>query len=472
MSDQRYDLIVIGAGPGGYAAAIRAAQLGFSFSVACIDKRATWGGTCLNVGCIPSKALLESTERLVEARDHLGDHGIGVEGLSVDLPAMLARKDKVVGDLTKGIAFLFRKNGVDGITGRARIVGPGRIQVDPVDGTGEARVLECDRILIATGSEPATLGGLDIDETSIVSSTGALSLQAVPGRLVVVGGGYIGLELGSVWQRLGAKVTVVEYLDRILPAMDGEVSAQMTRLLERQGMAFRTATGVIGAERRRDSLRVVLEPVEGGGETVDCDAVLVAVGRRPFTEGLGLEAVGVERDSRGFIAVDRRFETDVKGIFAVGDAIPGPMLAHKAEEEGIAAVETMAGQAGHINYDAIPGVVYTAPEAASVGRTEEELNEEGRPVKVGRFPFSANARARGKGAGDGFVKLLADAETDAVLGAHIVGPEAGTMIAELALAIEFGASSEDIARTCHAHPTLNEAVKEAALAVEGRQIHL
>ena len=437
MSDQRYDLIVVGAGPGGYAAAIRAAQLGFS--VACIDKRATWGGTCLNVGCIPSKALLESTERLVEARDHLGDHGIGVEG----------------------------------ITGRARVVGPGRIQVDPVDGAGETRVLECDRILIATGSEPAALEGLPIDETSILSSTGALSLQTVPGHLVVVGGGYIGLELGSVWQRLGAKVTVVEYLDRILPAMDGEVSAQMTRLLERQGVTFRAATSVIGAERRGDSLRVAIEPVEGGGrETVDCDAVLVAVGRRPFTEGLGLEAVGVERDSRGFIAVDRRFETDVKGIFAVGDAIPGPMLAHKAEEEGIAAVESMAGQAGHINYDAIPGVVYTAPEAASVGRTEEELNDRGRPVKVGRFPFSANARARGKGAGDGFVKILADAETDAVLGAHIVGPEAGTMIAELALAIEFGASSEDIARTCHAHPTLNEAVKEAALAVEGRQIHL
>ena len=471
MSGQRYDLIVIGAGPGGYAAAIRAAQLGFS--VACIDKRATWGGTCLNVGCIPSKALLESTERLVEARDHLGDHGVSFEGLSFDLPAMLARKDKVVGDLTRGIAFLFRKNGVDGITGRARIVRPGQIQVDPVDGTGEPKVLECDRILIATGSEPAKLDGLAVDETGILSSTGALDLRAVPGHLVVVGGGYIGLELGSVWQRLGAKVTVVEYLDRILPAMDGEVAGQMARLLERQGMAFRTATGVVGAERREDSLRVALEPVGGGGgETLDCDAVLVAVGRRPFIDGLGLEEAGVERDNRGFVSVDRRFETGVKGIFAVGDAIPGPMLAHKAEEEGIAAVETMAGQAGHINYDAIPGVVYTAPEAASVGKTEEELNEQERPVKIGRFPFSANARARGKGVGDGFVKIIADAETDAVLGAHIVGPEAGTMIAELALAIEFGASSEDIARTCHAHPTLNEAVKEAALAVEGRQIHL
>ena len=471
MSGQRYDLIVIGAGPGGYAAAIRAAQLGFS--VACIDRRATWGGTCLNVGCIPSKALLESTERLVEARDHLGDHGIGVEGLSVDLPAMLARKDRVVGDLTKGIAFLFRKNGVDGITGRARIVRPGRIEVDPVDGTGGSRVLECERILIATGSEPAELDGLPIDEAGILSSTGALDLQAVPGHLVVVGGGYIGLELGSVWQRLGAKVTVVEYLDRILPAMDGEVAGQMARLLERQGMAFRTATKVVGAERHENSLRVALEPVGGGGgETLDCDAVMVAVGRRPFTGGLGLEEVGVERDNRGFVSVDRRFETGVKGIFAVGDAIPGPMLAHKAEEEGIVAVEAMAGQAAHINYDAIPGVVYTAPEAASVGKTEDELNEQGRPVKIGRFPFSANARARGKGAGDGFVKIIADAHTDAVLGAHIVGPEAGTMIAELALAIEFGASSEDIARTCHAHPTLNEAVKEAALAVEGRQIHL
>ncbi len=471
MSGQRYDLIVIGAGPGGYTAAIRAAQLGFS--VACVDKRATWGGTCLNVGCIPSKALLESTERFVEARDHFGDHGIGIEGLSFDLPRMLARKDDVVEDLTRGIAFLFRKNGIDGITGRARIVRPGRIEVDPVEGTGEPRVLECDRILVATGSGPAELRGLDIDETRILSSTGALSLQAVPRHLVVVGGGYIGLELGSVWQRLGAKVTVVEYLDRILPAMDGEVSGQMARVLERQGMTFRTATKVTGAEERDGLMRVELEPVSAGaGETVDCDAVLVAVGRRPFTDGLGLDAVGVERDNRGFVSVDRRFETGVEGIFAVGDAIPGAMLAHKAEEEGIAAVEMMAGQAGHIDYDAIPGVVYTAPEAASVGKTEEALNREGRSVKVGRFPFSANARARGKGVGDGFVKIVADARTDAVLGAHIVGPEAGTMIAELALAIEFGASSEDIARTCHAHPTLNEAIKEAALAVENRQIHL
>ena len=471
MADKRYDLIVIGAGPGGYAAAIRAAQLGFS--VACIDKRASWGGTCLNVGCIPSKALLESSERFVVARDHLADHGIGFDGLSLDLPRMLARKDMVVEDLTKGIAFLFRKNRIDGVTGRARIAGPGRVSVDPAAGGGASRTLECGRILIATGSETAALEGFDIDEARILSSTGALSLPAVPEHLVVVGGGYIGLELGSVWGRLGARVTVLEYLDGILPTMDGEVARQMARALARQGLTLRTGTRVAGAERRGDAVRIAVEPAGGGAaETIDCDVVLVAVGRRPFTGGLGLEEAGVRRGDRGFVAVDRRFETSVKGIFAIGDAIPGPMLAHKAEEEGIAAVEMMAGQAGHINYDAIPGVVYTAPEAASVGKTEEMLREEGRRVKVGRFPFSANARARSKAAGDGFVKIVADAVTDAVLGAHIVGPEAGTMIAELALAIEFGASSEDIARTCHAHPTLNEAIKEAALAVEGRQIHL
>ena len=471
MAGKRYDLIVIGAGPGGYTAAIRAAQLGFS--VACIDKRTSWGGTCLNVGCIPSKALLESSERFVEARDHLAEHGIAVDGLSLDLPGMLARKDRVVEDLTKGISFLFRKNGIDGITGCARISGPGRVRVDPARDGGAARTLECSRILIATGSETAALQGLDIDETRIVSSTGALSLSTVPDHLVVVGGGYIGLEMGSVWSRLGARVTVVEYLDGILPTMDGEIAGQMARALARQGMTFRTGTRVAGVERLGDSLRVEVRPARGGAtETIDCDVVLVAVGRRPFTDGLGLEEIGAQRDERGFIVVDRRFETSAKGIFAIGDAIPGPMLAHKAEEEGVAAVELMAGQAGHINYDAIPGVVYTAPEAASVGKTEEELREAGRRVKVGRFPFSANARARSKASGDGFVKIIADAQTDAVLGAHIVGPEAGTMIAELALAIEFGASSEDIARTCHAHPTLNEAIKEAALAVADRQIHI
>ena len=471
MADKRYDLIVIGAGPGGYTAAIRAAQLGFS--VACIDKRASWGGTCLNVGCIPSKALLESSERFVEARDRLADHGIAIDGLSLDLPRMLARKDKVVEDLTRGIAFLFEKNRIDAVTGRAHIAGPRRVGVEPAAGGGTARTLECNRILIATGSETAPLEGFDIDEASILSSTGALSLPAVPDRLAVVGGGYIGLELGSVWSRLGARVTVLEYLDGILPTMDREVARQMARALARQGMTLRTGTRVAGAERRGDAMRIAVEPAGGGAaQSIDCDVVLVAVGRRPFTEGLGLEEAGVRRDERGFIAVDRRFETSVKGIFAVGDAIPGPMLAHKAEEEGIAAVEMMAGQAGHMNYDAIPGVVYTAPEAASVGKTEETLREEGRRVKVGRFPFTANARARSKAVSDGFVKIIADAATDAVLGAHIVGPEAGTMIAELALAMEFGASSEDIARTCHAHPTLNEAIKEAALAVEGRQIHL
>ncbi len=471
MADQRYDLIVIGAGPGGYSAAIRAAQLGFS--VACIDRRASLGGTCLNVGCIPSKALLESSERFVEARDRLAEHGVAVDGVSLDLPAMLARKDKVVGDLTKGIAFLFRKNGIEAIAGRARIAGPGRVAVRPAEGGEPERTLDGERILIATGSETAALEGLDIDEERILSSTGALSLAAVPDRMAVVGGGYIGLELGSVWSRLGARVTVVEYMDAILPAMDGEVARQMARALARQGMTLKTGTRVAGAERRETSVRIAVEAAGGGAaETIDCDAVLVAVGRRPFTEGLGLEEVGVRRDARGFIAVDRRFETGVKGIFAIGDAIPGPMLAHKAEEEGIATVEQMAGQAGHVNYGAIPGVVYTAPEAASVGMTEEMLREEGRRAKIGRFPFAANARARSKAEVEGFVKIIADAGTDALLGAHIVGPEAGTMIAELALAIEFGASSEDIARTCHAHPTLNEAIREAALAVEGREIHI
>ncbi len=471
MPDKRYDLIVIGAGPGGYSAAIRAAQLGFS--VACIDKRASLGGTCLNVGCIPSKALLESSERYVEARDRLAEHGVAVDGVSLDLPAMLARKDKVVEDLTKGVAFLFRKNGIEPILGRARIAGPGRVAVRPGDGGAPARTLEGDRILIATGSETAALDGLEIDEERILSSTGALSLSAVPDRMVVVGGGYIGLEMGSVWSRLGARVTVVEYMETILPTMDGEVARQMTRALARQGMTLRTGTQVAGAKRHGGGLRIAVAPAGGGdAETIDCDVVLVAVGRRPCTQGLGLEEAGVRRDARGFIAVDARFETDAKGIFAIGDAIPGPMLAHKAEEEGIAAVELMAGQAGHVNYDAIPGVVYTEPEAASVGATEEALHEQGRRVRVGRFPFTANARARSKATVDGFVKILADAETDALLGAHIVGHEAGTMIAELALAIEFGASAEDIARTCHAHPTLNEAIKEAALAVEGREIHI
>ena len=473
MSENRYDLIVIGAGPGGYVAAIRAAQLGFS--VACIDKRATLGGTCLNVGCIPSKALLESSERYEQARAHLAEHGIVTGEITLDLAAMLARKDKVVGDLTKGIAFLFKKNGVEGVTGTARITGQGQVSVDPADG-GEARSLTAERILIATGSDVAPLPGLEIDEERIVSSTGALSLSAVPEHLVVVGGGYIGLEMGSVWRRLGAKVTVVEFLEQILPTMDGEVAKQMARVLEKQGMGFRTGTKVTGAERHNGSVHLAVEPAAGGtaetAETIEADAVLVAIGRRPFTNDLGLEALGVARDNRGFITVDERFETNVAGIFAIGDVIPGPMLAHKAEDEGVVAVEMMAGQAGHINYGAIPGVVYTAPEAASVGKTEEELKAEGRDVRIGKFPFAANSRARAKGESDGFVKIIADAATDAVLGAHIIGPEAGTMIAEITLAMEFGASSEDIARTCHAHPTLNEAVKEAALAVDGRALHV
>ena len=485
MSKTDYDLIVIGAGPGGYVAAIRAAQLGFS--VACIDKRTTWGGTCLNVGCIPSKALLESSERYEQARAHLAEHGIAAGEITLDLAAMLARKDKVVGDLTKGIAFLFKKNGVDGIAGTARIAAPGQVSLDPADG-GDARTLTARRILIATGSDVAPLPGLEIDEERIVSSTGALSLSAVPGHLVVVGGGYIGLEMGSVWRRLGARVTVVEFLDRILPTMDGEVAKQMARVLEKQGMVFRTGTKVTGAERHNGSVHLAVEPAAGGqaangqpqtteaqttqAGTIQADAVLVAIGRRPFTDDLGLETVGVARDNRGFITVDDRFETNVAGIFAIGDVIPGPMLAHKAEDEAVVAVEMMAGQAGHINYGTIPGVVCTAPEAASVGKTEDELIAEGRDIKVGRFPFAANSRARAKGEGEGFVKIIADAASDAILGAHIIGPEAGTLIAEIVLAMEFGASAEDIARTCHAHPTLSEALKEAALAVDARALHV
>ncbi len=471
MSDENFDLIVIGGGPGGYVAAIRAAQLGMN--VACIDKRASWGGTCLNVGCIPSKALLHSSEKFVETRDHLAEHGVKTGKVSLDLAAMMARKDKVVSDLTQGIAFLFKKNGVTPVHGAARITGPGAVGITGVDGNTESRTLRAKNILIATGSEVTPLPGIDIDEKRIVSSTGALELDKVPKRLVVVGGGVIGLELGSVWRRLGAEVTVVEFLDTIVPGMDVEVGKQLHRSLEKQGFEFRLATKVAGAETTRSGVTLSLEPAKGGdAEALECDVVLVSIGRRPFTDGLGLDEVGVTRDARGVITVDSRFQTNVPGIFAIGDVIPGPMLAHKAEDEGVVAVEMMAGQSGHINYDAIPAVVYTSPEASSVGRTEEQLKADGIAYKVGKFPFMANSRARANGHADGFVKILADTNTDAVLGVHIIGPDAGTLIAELALAMEFGASAEDIARTCHAHPTLNEAVKEAALAADGRALHI
>lgn len=468
MSDSHFDLVVIGAGPGGYVAAIRAAQLGLK--TACIEKRGTLGGTCLNVGCIPSKALLHSSEKFEEAQTHLAEHGVKVGKVELDLKTLMARKDKVVEDLTKGIGFLFKKNKVTGITGSARISKPGEIVVSA---DGKDTTYTADNILIATGSEVAPLPGVEIDEDRIVSSTGALSLAKVPKHLVVVGGGYIGLEMGSVWRRLGSKVTVVEFLDAIVPNMDGEVGKAMHKTLEKQGMEFKLGTKVTGAKSTKTKVALTVEPAAGGdAETIDCDIVLVSIGRVPFTANLGLEDVGVEMDGRGVIQVDGNFKTNVDGIYAIGDVIPGAMLAHKAEEEGIACVERLAGQATHINYDAIPSVVYTWPEAASVGKTEEQLKDAGVAYNKGNFPFMANSRARANGDTDGFVKILADAATDEVLGVHIIGPDAGTMIAELALAMEFGASSEDIARTCHAHPTLNEAVKEAALAVEGAPIHM
>jgi dihydrolipoamide dehydrogenase len=457
MVEKSVDLIVIGAGPGGYVAAIRAAQLGMT--VACVEKGPTLGGTCLNIGCIPSKALLESSHKYVEA-SHWQDFGINVGKISLDLQKMMERKSKVVEQLTHGVDFLFKKNKVTRLTGVASILSPTEVKVDK-------EIWKTKRILIATGSDSASLPGINIDEKKVVSSTGALSLSKVPERMVVVGGGYIGLEMGSVWQRLGSKVTVVEFMDRIVPAMDLETGKALQKALAKQGIEFKLSTKVKSIKEQKNGLAVDVE-----SEIIETDVVLISTGRKPYTEGLGLDKVGVEVDQRGFIKVNQHFETSVKGIYAIGDVIPGPMLAHKAEEEGIAAVELMAGQAGHVNYGAIPAVVYTNPEVATVGKTEEELKDEGRNYKVGKFPFQANARAKAMGETEGFVKILADATTDQVLGAHIIGPDAGTLIAEVTLGMEFSASSEDIARTCHAHPTLNETVKEAALAVEDRAIHV
>ncbi len=468
MSDDSFDLVVIGGGPGGYVAAIRAAQLGMK--TACVEARKTLGGTCLNVGCIPSKALLHSSELFAQARHGLSGHGVRTGAVELDLEAMMARKSKVVEDLTKGIEFLFRKNKVDFVRGFGRIAAPGTVEVETAEGA--RKTLNAGRILIATGSEVTPLPGVDIDEERIVSSTGALALDAVPERMVVVGAGYIGLELGSVWRRLGAEVTVVEFLDRITPGMDGELSKHLQRSLARQGLSFRLGTRVAAAETGRGGVTLSVEPAAGGqGETLEADVVLVSIGRRPNTAGLGLEDVGVERDERGFVAVDARFGTSVGGIYAIGDAVPGPMLAHKAEEDGVACVETMAGGASHVDYGLVPGVIYTWPEAASVGKSEEDLKEEGVAYAVGRFPFTANSRARTTGDAEGMVKVLADEKTDRVLGVHVIGADAGTLIHEAATAMVYGASSEDIARTCHAHPTLAEAVKEAALDVGGRAIH-
>ena len=465
-----YDVIVIGGGPGGYVAAIRAAQLGLK--TACVEKRGSLGGTCLNIGCIPSKALLQSSEKYEEARHALAVHGVKVAGVELDLTALMARKDKVVGENTRGVEFLFRKYKVDYVKGAARFTAPGRLAVTAING-GQAQELAAKSIIIATGSDIVPLPDVEIDEKTVVSSTGALALPAVPKSLVVVGGGYIGLEMGSVWRRLGSAVTVVEFLDRITPGMDGELSRNLQRVLTKQGFAFRLGTKVVAAKRVADGVALTLEPAQGGTrEEIKADVVLVAIGRRPYTEGLGLEAVGVVVDNKGRIKVDHDFATNVKGVYAIGDVIAGPMLAHKASEEGVALAEMLAGQKTHVNYEAIPAVIYTWPEVASVGRGEEELKTAGIAYKVGKFPFSANARARANADTEGFVKILADARTDRVLGVHIIGPDAGTMIAEAALAIEYGASAEDIARTSHAHPTLNEAVKEAALAVEGHPIHI
>ena len=470
MSDSQYDLIVIGAGPGGYVAAIRAAQLGLK--TACVEKRAALGGTCLNIGCIPSKALLNSSEKFEEANHSFAAHGVELGSVKLNLKAMMARKDKVVGDLTKGIEFLFKKNKVDYVRGAGSLAGPGKVAVTPADG-GKAQTLEAKHILIATGSDVMKLPGVEIDEKRIVSSTGALALTKVPKHLVVVGGGVIGLELGSVWRRLGSQVTVVEFLDRVLPEMDGEVSKTFGRIMKKQGMALRLGSKVTSAKAGKGGIKLSVEPAAGGkAETIDCDVVLVAIGRRPYTEGLGLEKAGVETDGRGFIVVDDHYRTTADGIYAIGDCVPGPMLAHKAEDEGVACVEMIAGQKAHVNYAAIPGIVYTWPEVAAVGATEQRLKEAGIEYRAGSFPFTANSRARTNMETDGFVKILADAETDRVLGAHIVGPDAGTMIHEIVAVMEFGGAAEDIARCTHGHPTLSEAIKEAALAVAGRPVHI
>ncbi len=458
-----FDAVVIGGGPGGYNAAIRLGQLGLK--AACVDKRGTFGGTCLNIGCIPSKALLHASERFEEAGKDFAKLGIKAD-VSLDLPTMMAHKDKVVGELTRGVEFLLKKNKAEAIVGEARIESPGRIVVTAKDGS--VRSLETKAIVIATGSDVAALPGVTIDEERIVSSTGGLSLKAPPKRLLVVGGGYIGLELGSVWRRLGSDVLVVEFLDRITPGLDGEVAKQFQRILQRQGMKFQLSTKVVGVEKKGDVLRVTTEPAQGGErQTVETEILLVSIGRRPYADNLGLEAVGVKLDARGRVATNAHFETSVPGIFAIGDCREGAMLAHKAEDEAVACAEHIAGRAGHVNCDAIPAVVYTAPEVASVGKTEEDLKAAGVAYKVGKFPFTANARAKTIAATEGFAKVIADARTDRVLGVHILGAEAGNMISEAALAIEFGASSEDIARTSHPHPTLSEAVRQAAMAVEG-----
>ncbi len=464
-----YDLIVIGTGPGGYVCAIRAAQLGLK--VAVVEKRATHGGTCLNVGCIPSKAMLHASEAFEEAGHGFADMGIEVPAPKLDLNKMLAFKDQGVKGNVDGVAYLLKKNKIDAIHGAATILGAGRIGVALA--SGERQELEAKHIVIATGSDVARLPGVPIDEKEIVSSTGALSLSRVPRRMLVIGAGVIGLELGSVWRRLGAEVMVVEFLDRILPGTDADVARTVQRLLMKQGMSFKLASKVTGVARNAASQKVSIEPAAGGAATtVEADVVLVAIGRVPYTDGLGTETAGIKLDNKRRIVVDEHYQTNVPGIYAIGDVIAGPMLAHKAEDEGMAVAEILSGQAGHVNYDAIPNVIYTFPEVATVGKSEEDLKAAGIAYKVGKFPFTANGRAKVNRTTDGFVKILADAATDRILGVHMIGAQASEMIAEAAVIMEFGGSAEDLARTCHAHPTLTEAVKEAALAVDKRAIHM
>ncbi|UFS75326.1 dihydrolipoyl dehydrogenase [Tardiphaga sp. 37S4] len=464
-----YDLVVIGTGPGGYVCAIRAAQLGMK--VAVVEKNSTLGGTCLNIGCMPSKALLYSSELFEEAGHSFAKMGIKVSAPTLDLPALMNFKQQGIDGNVKGVEFLMKKNKIDVVMGTGRVLDTGKVEVTGAD--GKAQTLETKNIVIATGSDVAKLKGIEIDEKRIVSSTGALSLDKVPEKMIVVGAGVIGLELGSVWRRLGAEVTVVEFLDRILPGMDGEVAKQFQRMLEKQGMTFKLGAKVTGVDTSGKKLKAQIEPAAGGAaESIEADVILVAIGRVAYTEALGLKEAGVELDERGRVKIDHHFSSNVKGVYAIGDVVAGPMLAHKAEDEGVACAEILAGQAGHVNYDVIPGVVYTTPEVAAVGKTEEELKAAGIAYNVGKFPFTANGRSKVNQTTDGFVKILADAKTDRVLGVHMIGREVGEMIHEACVLMEFGGSAEDLARTCHAHPTRSEAVKEAAFAVAKRAIHM
>ena len=464
-----YDLVVIGTGPGGYVCAVRAAQLGMK--VAVVEKNATLGGTCLNVGCMPSKALLHASEMFEEAAHSFAKMGVSISAPKLDLPSMMNFKQQGIDGNVKGVEFLMKKNKIDVLMGAGKVLGTGKVEVTGSD--GKSQTVETKNIVIATGSDIARLKGIEIDEKRIVSSTGALSLDKVPAKLLIVGAGVIGLELGSVWHRLGAEVTVVEFLDRILPGMDGEIAKQFQRILEKQGFKFKLGAKVTGVDTSGKTLKASVEPAAGGAaETLETDVVLVCIGRVPYTDGLGLKEAGVALDNRGRVQIDAHFATSVKGVYAIGDVVAGPMLAHKAEDEGVACAEILAGQAGHVNYDVIPGVVYTTPEVSSVGKTEEELKQAGVAYTSGKFPFTANGRSKVNQTTDGFVKILADAKTDRVLGVHIIGREAGEMIHEAAVLMEFGGSAEDLARTCHAHPTRSEAIKEAALAVGKRAIHM